>query len=74
MKNTNFAPEMYRANNFIIENNNDADLRTFIHKMQYETDGWSHNDRWSAIYDWMKEHYPEATGSLITGLTYYVEG
>lgn len=73
MKNTNYAPEIYSANEFILSHSYDGDLRTFICKMQHETNGWSHSDRWSAIYDWMQEHYPEVTGSLITGLTYYVE-
>ena len=71
MKNTNYAPEMYRANNFIIEHNTDADLMAFLRKM--ENENLSHSDRWSQIYDYMEEHYPAATGSLITGLTYWVE-
>lgn len=74
MKNTNYAPEMYRANEFILNHSYDGDLRAFLYEMTYNTEGWSHSDRWSVIYDWMQEHYPEATGSLITGLTYYVEG
>ena len=73
MKNTNYSSEMYQANEFIIKRNNDEELRAFIYKMQHETDGWLHSDRWSIIYDWMQEHYPEATGSLITGLTYFCE-
>ena len=74
MKNTNYAPEMYQANEFIIKHNDDGELRTFIYEMQHNTNGWLHNDRWSIIYDWMQKHYPEATSSLITGLCYYVEG
>ena len=74
MIDTNYTREKVTAHQFIVEHSYDGDLRTFIYKMQHNTDGWLHSDRWSTIYDWMQEHYPEATGSLITGLCYYVEG
>jgi len=74
MKNINYMPEIASAHQFIINHNYDGELRTFINEMQYNTEGWLHSDRWSTIYDWMHEHYPEATGSLITGLCYYCEG
>ena len=73
MKNINYKNEIASAAKFIHDHNYDGDLRTFLYEMMNNTDGWSHSDRWSAIYDWMHEHYPEATGSLITGLTYYTE-
>ena len=73
MLNSNYTPEMTSAHQFIIDHNYDGNLRTFIYEMQNNTDSWSHSDRWSKIYDWMQEHYPEATGSLITGLVYYCE-
>ena len=31
MKNTNYAPEMYRANEFILNHSYDGDLRTFLY-------------------------------------------
>lgn len=73
MLNTNYSQEMASAHQFIIEHNDDMELRTFIRGMQDRRE-MMHGDRWSIIYDWMKEHYPEATGTLITGLTYYTEG
>ena len=73
MLNTNYASEKAMATKFIQEHSNDIELRIFLDEMQNETPGWMHSDRWSKIYDWMEKHYPEATGSLITGLTYYCE-
>lgn len=71
MKNTNFAPEIASANRFVIEHNNDIDFMTFLRKM--EEANISHSTRWSEVYDYMYEHYPEATGSLVTGLVYWIE-
>ena len=62
---------MITANQFIIDHNNDINFMDFINEMTIRA--YSHSDRWSKIYDYMAEHYPEATGSLITGLTYYCE-
>ena len=73
MMNSNYAPEIASAAKFIQDHSYDGDLRTFLYEMMHNTKGWSHSDKWSAIYDWMQEHYPEATGSLITGLCYYIE-
>ena len=73
MLNSNYAPEIASAHQFIINHSYDGDLRTFIYDMQNNTDNWTHSERWSAIYDWMQEHYPQETGTLITGLTYFVE-
>ena len=73
MKNTNYMSEIVSANQFIIDHSYDRELRVFINEMQHNTKGWLHSDRWSVIYDWMQEHYPEAAGSLITGLCYYCE-
>ncbi len=74
MMNSNYAPEIASAHKFLIDHNYDGDLRHFIAQMQANSDLYSHSGRWSIIYDWMQEHYPEATGSLITGLVYYIEG
>lgn len=71
MLNTNYSSEMATANQFIINHNNDIDFMKFIRDME-EAD-ITHGDRWSQIYDYMEEHYPGATGSLITGLCYWCE-
>ena len=73
MMNSNYAPEIASAYKFLIDHNYDGDLRHFIVQMQTNSDLYSHSERWSIIYDWMQEHYPEATGSLITGFTCYCE-
>ena len=72
MKNTNYANEIATANQFVIEHNTDTELMNFL--KQLENPIYSHSDRWSQIYDYMEEHYPSATGSLITGLSYWVAG
>lgn len=71
MMNTNFAPEIAMANRFVIEHNNDIDFIQFMRRME-ETE-MMHSARWSAIFDYMEEHYPGTTGSMITGLCYYAE-
>ena len=71
MKNTNYANEIASANRFVIEHNNDIDFMTFLRKM--EEANISHSTRWAEVYDYMYEHYPAATGSLITGLVYWIE-
>lgn len=71
MKNINYRNEIATANQFVINHNNDIDFMKFLRDME-EAD-ITHGDRWSQIYEYMEEHYPGATGSLITGLTYYVE-
>lgn len=70
MKNYNYANEIATANQFIIEHNTDTELMNFL--KQLESPIYSHSDRWSRIYDYMEEHYPSATGSLITGLAYWI--
>ena len=45
----------------------------FIVKPDMEEADITHGDRWTQIYYYMEEHYPGATGSLITGLTYFCE-
>ena len=72
MLNTNYTLEIATANQFIIDHNYDAELLDFMRQMKKPF--YSHSDRWSKIYDWIAEHYPEATGTLVTGLTYLTEG
>ena len=75
MKNTNYAPEMASAMKWIINHSYDGDLHWFLTQLR-ETVGdpdYTHSDRWSWTYDWMKEHYPEVTGSIITGIVYAME-
>lgn len=73
MMNSNYAPEIASAAKFLCDHAYDEDLTAFIYNILENEDSLTHSDRWSTIYDWMQEHYPEATGSLITGLTYYCE-
>lgn len=69
--NTNFAPEIAMANRFVIDHNYDEDFMKFLRKM--EESNFTHSQIWSNIYDYMSEKYPAATGSLITGLAYWIE-
>ena len=71
MKNTNYAPEIATAYQFALQHNNDIDFMNMLHEVS--NCKYIHSDRWSIIYDWMMEHYPEATGTIITGLSYWVE-
>lgn len=72
MLNTNYSGEIKDAQDWIIDHNTDAKLLTFLREM--ENPIYTHGERWSMIFDWMLEHYPGVTGTLITGLTYWVEG
>lgn len=74
MMNSNYKNEIASAAKFLCDHSYDGELRTFIYEMMENENNLSHSDRWSMIYDWMQEHYPEVTGSLITGLVYYMEG
>lgn len=69
--NTNFAPEIAMANRFVIDHNYDEDFMRFLREM--EESNFTHSQIWSNIYDYMSEKYPAATGSLITGLAYWIE-
>lgn len=69
--NTNFAPEIAMANRFVINHNYDEDFMRFLREM--EESNFTHSQIWSNIYDYMSEKYPAATGSLITGLVYWIE-
>lgn len=73
MMNSNYKNEIASAHKFLIDHSYDGDLRHFIIQMEANSDLYSHSEKWSIIYDWMQKHYPEATGSLITGLCYYCE-
>lgn len=70
-KNILYANEIASANKFVIEHSSDYDFRIFMEKMKNPS--LSHSARWSCIFDYFKEHYPEASGSIITGLAYYLE-
>lgn len=71
-KNSLYANEIASAHLFVIEHNNDIDFMNFLREMKENRD-LLHSDRWSLIYDYMKENYPEVTGSIVTGLAYWVE-
>ena len=72
MLNTNYAPEIATANEWIIKHNTDAKLMAFLREVSNPI--YTHGERWSMIFDWLLKHYPGATGTLVTGLTYYLEG
>lgn len=71
MKNVNYLREMASANIFVANHEDDKDFIKFMREM--EEAEISHSERWSRIYDYMNEHYPGTTGSLITGLCYWCE-
>lgn len=72
MLNSNYAPEIATANEWIINHNTDAKLMAFLREM--EDPRYTHGERWSKIFDWMLENYPGVTGTLVTGLAYFLEG
>lgn len=66
-----YEEDMSRAQDFIVAHNDDIDFMTFLYEIRKSD--LIHSDRWSMCYDWLNEHYPEATGSIVTGLTYLTE-
>lgn len=70
-KNPLYANEIATAYQFILEHNNDIELMNFMAEMR--NPALMHSDRWSLCYDWLKFHYPNATGTIVTGLVYYCE-
>lgn len=66
-----YSVEKIMAHEFMISHSADQQFMDMLNDVQSLK--YTHSDRWSIIYDYMKEHYPSATGSLITGLAYYVE-
>ena len=71
-KNPLYANEVATAHQFIIDHNTDVELQCFLHDMRFRKD-LMHSDRWSMCYDFLKKHYPEATGTIVTGLSYWLE-
>ena len=71
-KNPLYANEVATAHQFIIDHNTDIELQCFLHDMRFRKD-LMHSDRWSMCYDFLKKHYPEATGTIVTGLAYWLE-
>lgn len=72
MRNSNYTQEMVMANNFVIENNSNPVLTSFLAEM-HDMSWLTHSDRWSRCYDFLAANFPEATGTLVTGLTYWLE-
>lgn len=70
-KNPLYQNEIATAHKFVIDHNYDSNLLRFLENMKDES--LMHSDRWSMIYDFMKEYYPDQPGSIITGLAYLVE-
>ena len=72
MRNNNYTKEIAMANNFVIKNNSNPVLISFLAEMHDMT--WlTHSDRWSRCYDFLTEYFPENTGTLVTGLAYWLE-
>ena len=71
MRNTNYAPEIATANQFVINHNYDIKLMGMLREAGDHK--YTHSERWSMIYDYLLENYPGATGTLVTGLAYWVE-
>ena len=71
-KNLLYANEIATAHQFVIEHNTDIKLQNFLYDMRFRKD-LMHSDRWSLCYDFLKENYPAATDSIVTGLVYYLE-
>lgn len=72
MLNVNYKGEIKDAHEWIIAHNSDSKLLAFLKEM--EDPRYTHGERWSMIFDWMLDHYPGVTGTLVTGLTYFCEG
>lgn len=71
-KNLLYQNEIASAHKFIIDHNADTSLNAFLQEMERNI-SLSHSDRWSLCFDFLSENYPEATGALVTGLTYWLE-
>ena len=71
-KNPLYANEVATAYQFILEHNTDTKLQNFLHDMRFRKD-LMHSERWSLCYNFLKENYPETTGTIVTGLAYYLE-
>ena len=71
-KNPLYANEVATAYQFVLEHNTDIDFMNFLREIR-ENKNLIHSDRWSLCYNYLAEHYPAATGSIITGLAYYLE-
>lgn len=73
MKIDDYSTEKIMANEFIIGHNADINFMSFLEERKANLLRETHSDRWAKIFDYMKEHYPEVTGTLITGLAYRIE-
>ena len=71
-KNPLYANEVATAYQFVLEHNTDTKLQNFLHDMRFRKN-LMHSDRWSLCYNFLQENYPEATGTIVTGLTYLLE-
>ena len=71
-KNPLYANEIATAHQFVIAHNTDIKLQNFLYDMRFRKD-LMHSDRWSLCYNFLKENYPGTTGTIATGLAYYLE-
>ena len=68
-----YSVEKIMAHEFIISHSADIDFMNFLSERRTNLWRESHSDRWAKVFDYMKENYPSTTGTLITGLTYFLE-
>lgn len=66
-----YKNEIILAEDFLANHKDDAELFALL----WEISGkhYSHSERWSKIYDYFDEHYPESKTGVITGLAYKCE-
>lgn len=70
-KNPLYANEIATANLFIVEHSWDTNFMNLLSQLKDKS--YTHSDRWSIIYDYMKDNYSIDDGRLITGLSYWIE-
>lgn len=71
MLNTNYTSEILAAQKFINEHKDDIALKELL--VRARSRNLIHSDRWSMIYDFITEYYPNEPSIIITGLTYSCE-
>ena len=56
---------------FLDKHRYNIELMSFIANLRNRV--MMHSDRWSMVYDFLQEFDPEATGTIVTSLTYWIE-
>ena len=69
-----YKEDIDEALNFLDKEKQNLNLRFFIIKMKNDYASASHAQRWSLVYDFISEKYPQyKMGGIITGLSYALE-